>query len=382
MKIVIGDAPAGRQAHLVLENREGTVKIPLDELEYVEVLNKKLSFHMAGGGLREVTGALADVEEGLLSRPEFVKTHRSYLVNLGCVQAMDAGSVVTKSGQRIPVSRQRRGPVRDAWLCFFRREGSGPVSGGAGAAVPAADGAGAGDAAAGKRPEGPWRILLVDDEPAECAFWADVLRGHGCVVSPVKSGGEALVLADEARFDCVLLDVMIPGEDGFSICKRLRGKTCAPVIFLSCVTESERQLEGFAAGGIDYITKDTPAELFWTKIKTRIRLSQPGERTQSVYGPLLLDLKKRKAYMDGGTVPLAPAEFDILWLLSEHADRVFLPEEIAETLWGREPLDKGQAVFHAMTGLVRKLERAWRGHRFIEAVWGEGYRFVPPDIGR
>ena len=86
--------------------------------------------------------------------------------------------------------------------------------------------------------------------------------------------------------------------------------------------------------------------------------------------------------MDGGTVPLAPAEFDILWLLSEHADRVFLPEEIAETVWGRESLDKGQAVFHAMTGLVRKLERAWRGHRFIEAVWGEGYRFVPPDIGR
>ena len=71
-------------------------------------------------------------------------------------------------------------------------------------------------------------------------------------------------MAEEVSYDCVLLDVMIPGEDGFSICEKLRKRVDAdaPIIFLSCLTEADRQIEGFAAGGIDYITKDTPEELW------------------------------------------------------------------------------------------------------------------------
>ena len=98
-----------------------------------------------------------------------------------------------------------------------------------------------------------------------------------------------LVMPEEESWDCVLLDVMIPGEDGFSICGKLKELTAVPVIFLSCVTEADRQLEGFTVGGIDYITKDTPAGLFWAKVETRIK-SALSDRTRFRYGVLLIDL--------------------------------------------------------------------------------------------
>lgn len=362
MQLTICDNCLCEEAGLVLENRDGAVSIPFRRIAYVEVFNKTVSFHMEDGTVREVTGALSDVGERLLDREEFVKTHRSYLVNLGCVREIAAGSAVTGAGA-VPIARQRRAAVREAWLQFVQTHDASEeavLSGG------------------GKRPKGPWRILLVDDDAAELSIWAGVLREHGCIVDPAKSGAQALELAEREHFDAVLLDVMIPGEDGFSICERLREKLCAPIIFLSCVTESERQVEGFAAGGIDYITKDTPAGLFWTKLKTRIALAA-SERTQALYGPLLLDLTARKAFVDGNELSLTAVEFDILWLLSERAEHVFSPEEIFETVRGGQPPDGGKAALHAMSGLRRKLDRVC-GHCFIEPVWGEGYRFIPPDV--
>lgn len=218
----------------------------------------------------------------------------------------------------------------------------------------------------------------MDDDTAERAYWAEILQAHGCIVQLAENGGEALKLAEEESCNCVLLDVMIPGEDGFAICERLRKIMDVPIIFLSCVTEPDRQLEGFAAGGIDYITKDTPPEFFWSKVKTRIRLSAAGGiRTKIHYGPLLLDLEERRTKMDGKELFLTPDEFDILWRLSEHAGCVLTPEEIAALVYGSRPGAGGEKVQVHMSRLRRKLDKAGEGHRYIETVWGQGYRFVP-----
>ena len=150
----------------------------------------------------------------------------------------------------------------------------------------------------------------------------------------------------------------------------------APVIFLSCITETDRQVEGFSAGAIDYITKDTPTELFWAKVEARIKLAV-SHRTQFRYGPLLLDLKGRRVLINGEELLLTPIEFDILWQLSEHSDHVFTPEEIFGMVWGGQPWDGGKMVQTHMSRLRRKLEKAWGEHHFIESVWGQGYRFVP-----
>lgn len=355
-----GELSARVEQGFILKSRDGVVRVAFAGLAYVEVINKTVFFHMADGTVREVTATLADFEGKLLSREEFLKTHRSYLVNLNFIQAIDMNCIMMKDGHSIPVSRQRRSMVQDTYMRFLHQGG-------------------AGDSAAHKtgRNDGPWRILLVDDNPAECTFWVDILQSHGCIVRMADNGEDALRLAGDGC-DCVLLDVLLPGEDGFSICERLHKSMDIPVIFLSCLTEADKQVEGFAAGGIDYITKDTPGELFWAKVETRIRLAM-SERTQIRYGPLLLDLAGRRVLINEKELSLTPVEFDILCRLAERTGHIFTPEEIYGMIWGSRPWDGGQMVQMHMSRLRRKLEKAWEGHHFIEAVWGQGYRFVPTE---
>lgn len=337
----------------VLKTREGVVGVSFSGLEYVEVINKTVVFHLADGMIYETTAALADFEEILLSREEFLKIHRSYIINLGYIRTLNGNCVVTKNGYEIPVSRQRRNQVRNAYIRFLQRmEKSDSVSGGS------------------------WKVLLVDDDPDDRAYWADILCRHGCMVRQAENGENALRFAEAEIYDCVLLDVMMPGEDGFSTCEKLHGLVNAPIIFLSCFTETDRQMKGFTVGGIDYITKNTPAELFWAKVETRIKLAS-SDRTQFCYGALLLDLAARKALLGEKELFLTSEEFDMLQHLSEHAGHVLTPEELFEMVWGGRPWDGGQLVQTHMSRLRRKLEMEYDKHCFIETVWGQGYRFVP-----
>lgn len=374
-----------KEQGFILKNKEGIVRIAFAGLEYVEVLNKTVYFHLTDGVIHEKTAALGEIEGELLGRPEFVKTHRAYLVNLSCVQAVGVHYVVTKNGNNVPLSRQRRSQVQDAYLQFVHQaDEAQELSAAQNAKANAAQNFKANAAQNSKasekpkRPDSPWQILLVDDEPDARAFWADILRSHGCIVHLAKNGEDALKLAEREYCDCVLLDVMIPGEDGFSVCEKIRRLTNAPVIFLSCMTETGKQLEGFAAGGIDYITKDTPAQLFWAKVKTRIKLAA-SDCVQKQFGPLLLNLTEKKARMNGKELLFTPIEFDILWCLSEHAGCIFTPEEVFGMISGEQPWEESQMVQMHMSKLRRKLDVAWKEHCFIETVWGEGYRFVSPE---
>ena len=353
----------------VLKDRKGVIMISFAGLEYVEVINKTVSFYMSDGTIHKVTATLAEAEEKLLSRPEFIKPHRSYLVNLKYVQSIGVSCIVMKNGHNIPVSRRRRKQIQDAYVDFFHQEAT---------IARTSDAQKTGTAEKQEHPGGPWQILLVDDDPDDRKFWADILRNHGCIVQFAENGQNAVKMVSENSYDCILLDVLIPGEDGFSICEELHKSVHVPVIFLSCLSESDKQIEGFASGGIEYITKDTPAELFWAKVEKRIQLSV-SDRTQLYYGSLLLELTERRAFMKGKELPLTPTEFDILWRISERAEHIFTPEEIFRMVWGSQIWDGGQMVQVHMSRLRRKLEKAWDGHQFIQTVWGQGYRFVPEE---
>lgn len=357
----IGVCEADEQG-FVLKNRDGIVRIAFAQLEYVEVINKLVLFHLTDGQIQQVTAALINFEELLLSRTEFLKVHRAYVINLNYLRSVSGGDIVTDSGQRVPVARKRRSQVQDTYMRFLldREERQ--------------------KKEAGKRAcaGGAWNILLVDDEPSECMRWADILCDHGCAVDQAANGEEALRLAADKAFDCVVLDVLLPGEDSFQLCGRLGRLTQAPVIFLSSLTGADKQLEGFSAGGIDYITKDTPADLFWAKVETRIKLSLSAHSSLR-YGPLLLDLSERRVHMEREELNLTSIEFDLLRQLSEQVGRVFSLQELFATVWGDKPWDDGQTVQMHMARLRRKLGKAWTEHEFIETVWGQGYRFVLPE---
>ncbi len=213
----------------VLKNRDGIARIVFARLEYAEVINKKVSFYLTDGVVREVTAALADFEEKLLARPEFLKVHRSYIVNLNCVQSVGGGNIVTVGGRSVPVARKRWSQVQEACMHFLLHKKELQTE------TPED---------AGVRSEGPWRILLVDDEEAERERWADVLRSRGCEVRLAADGEEALEKAAQGPCDCVLLDVMLHGEDTFLLCGQLGSLAQAPVIFLSCLTGTEEQMKG------------------------------------------------------------------------------------------------------------------------------------------
>lgn len=353
---------------LLLKGRDGVVRVPFSRLEYVEVMNKTVSFHLTDGSVREVSAALADFEEELLGHSEFSKVHRSFLLNLRHVQSVGAKGAVTRMGHTVPVSRSLYPQVKDAYMYFLFQND---------VAIAAPD------LPIVQTPlqkkacqEGVWRILLVDDEAAERSFWAEQLCTHGCVVDTAEGEAEAQRLAASHSYHCMVLDVKLAGESGFDLCGRLQNLTGAPVIFLSSFTDEESQLQGFFSGCVDYITKDTPTELFWAKVETRIKLSRAG-RTQMRFGPLLLDLARRKVMLEERDLVMTPTEFDLLWLLSEHAGRVYTPEELYHAVWGAQQWDGGQTVQVHMSRLRRKLEKAYSCHYFIETVWGKGYRFVP-----
>lgn len=209
----------------LLKNREGVFKIAFTRLEYVEVINKTVFFNLTDGTVHEVNGSLTDFEEKFADRTDFVKTHRAYLVNLGCIQSIDANFVVTKNGHHVPVSRPRRKQVRDTYMHFVHQAGLNDAA----AAIYQTEGMNGEK----ENVQAPWRILLVDDDLAEYAFWAKILQDHGCVVKSAPNGREALQMMREEVYDCVLLDVLIPGEDGFSICEKIHEQADVPVIFLS-----------------------------------------------------------------------------------------------------------------------------------------------------
>ncbi len=346
---------------LVVKSRQGVVHILFSELEYVEVINKTSRFCLRGGGTVEVTAPLSDYEPKLLSWPDFIKVHRSYIVNLRHVQRLEPGSVVTQSGRTVPVSKYLYPELRRDYLC--RLSDPGPVAEGK---------------PKGRAPEparDAYSILLVDDDSTELAYWSRVLEQRGCRVVCADCGPAALVAAERERFDGVLLDVMLGDELGFDLCGELGRLSGAPILFLSTKSDTDSQLAGFRSGGTDYITKDTSDELFWAKVCSRIG-RKGGQALR--FGPLEIDLSSHSAQLCGGELTLTTVEFDLLCLLAQHADEVCTPTEIYRSLWDGSGGDGEQTVQMQMSRLRRKLERACPDHCFIETVWGEGYRFAPP----
>lgn len=223
-----------------------------------------------------------------------------------------------------------------------------------------------------------YHILMLDDHPQQLMAHRLFLESKGCKVSMTNSISEASDILSNGTCHLLLLDVDMPNKNGYEACAALQHTAKIPVVFLSNFAEIDYQLKGFEVGGIDYITKDCPLELFWAKVYARLTLS---ENTPSFrkYPPLTLDLLHQKAFIDEENLNLTQTEFLLLSVLSSHPGKIWSADALYKELFEDNFSNNTTLVQMHLSRMRTKLTKAFPQHDFIETVWGKGYQFVPID---
>jgi len=216
------------------------------------------------------------------------------------------------------------------------------------------------------------RVLVVDDDPAIREVLVAYLAREGHEVLEADSGEAALHQA--AGADLVVLDLMLPGLDGWRVAEILRARDPElPILMLTARGEEEERVRGFELGADDYVTKPfSPRELV---ARVRALLRRAGHRDELVYGGLVIRPKERRVYLDGREVPLSKLEFDLLLVLAQHPGMAYPRERLLERVWGADFFGVDRVVDVHIASLRKKLGDDPESPRFIETVRGVGYRF-------
>lgn len=220
------------------------------------------------------------------------------------------------------------------------------------------------------------RILIADDEPAIVMAVRDELVFEGYDVEAAGSGPEAITLARRVRPDVLLLDLMLPGRNGFDVCRTLRPeRPDLWIIMLTVRGQEADRVTGFEAGCDDYVTKPFSLRELVSRVKVGLRRASsrtPGRR--EVFGAVEVDLAARTVTRAGTPVDLTPKEFEILALLLRRAGEAISRDEFLDTVWGKDVHVTHRTVDTHMSSLRRKLEEDPDRPAHIVGVRGVGYR--------
>jgi DNA-binding response OmpR family regulator len=222
------------------------------------------------------------------------------------------------------------------------------------------------------------RVLIIEDDIAIAEIERDFLEANGFAVTLEADGLKGQALAKSGDYDLILLDVMLPGKDGYSICRELRNVLDIPMLMVTARTEDIDKIRGLGLGADDYISKPfSPTELA-ARVKSHIaryeRLKQPN-RQEIVAGHLLINPLARRVYVNNQEVELKNKEYELLHFLASNADIVFSKERIYERIWGQDALGDTKTVAVHIGRLREKVERDPANPEHIQTVWGAGYRF-------
>jgi DNA-binding response OmpR family regulator len=218
-------------------------------------------------------------------------------------------------------------------------------------------------------------VLIVDDEPDIVTLVSDFLVAGGFKARSAINGNEALSALADGDIACVLLDVMMPGMNGFDVLRSIRTSSDVPVLFLSARQEDSDKIRGLGLGGDDYIVKSaTPGEIV-ARVKAVLRRTGTSGSTSSIVeiDALRIDLRAREVTRHGVPVALTAREFDLLRMFVEHPRQVLTRDALYENLWG-DYGDRHSLTVH-IGRLREKLEEDPAHPRLIVTVWGVGYRF-------
>ena len=224
------------------------------------------------------------------------------------------------------------------------------------------------------------RILLVDDEQSVQTLLTYPLRKDGYEVVSALDGREALDRFTEARFDLVVLDIMLPKLDGIEVCRRLRSRSQVPIIMLTAKDDEIDKVLGLEMGADDYITKPFSVREFRSRVKAALRRAEmlsgrPTSKEPIQAGELEIDFERRAVTARGSPVRLTYVEFEILSTLAAAPGRVMTREMLLEQVWGAPAYRDPRTIDVHIRHLREKLEQDPRQPEYLFTVRGVGYRF-------
>jgi two-component system, OmpR family, copper resistance phosphate regulon response regulator CusR len=218
------------------------------------------------------------------------------------------------------------------------------------------------------------RILIAEDEARIASFLEKGLRANGFSTEVVSDGGEALRLARSGRFDLLILDVGLPGRDGFEVLRELRQEGGQlPVVILTARDSVGDTVAGLEGGADDYITKPFRFEELLARVRVRLRGERAAEPTVLKVGSAALDLRTRQSIVDGTAVDLSAREFALAELFFRHPGQVLSREQLLSHVWGYD-FDPGSNIVDVYVGYLRKK----LGKDRIRSIRGMGYRLEKP----
>lgn len=220
------------------------------------------------------------------------------------------------------------------------------------------------------------RILIVDDEEDMRHLSEMYLENSGFHCFHAESGEEAREVLGREEVDLILLDIMMPEEDGFQVCESIRKKSQIPIIFLSAKGEEWDKVKGLQLGGDDYIVKPfSPGEMI-ARIQAVLRRVGNGKNDEDILkvGKITIDKKARRVTVNDKPVQLTLKEYELLITLVEHEDQALSREQLLELVWGMEYQGSLRTVDTHIKTLRLKLSSA----DYIHTVWGIGYKFEVP----
>ncbi|MFE7466850.1 response regulator transcription factor [Streptomyces sp. NPDC057499] len=228
-------------------------------------------------------------------------------------------------------------------------------------------------------------VLLIEDDASVRDGMELVLRRHGYGVSTAATGEQALALLageEGARVELAVLDLMLPGMDGFEVCRRIRARSAAlPVIMLTALGDDHDIVTGLEAGADDYVVKPVTAPVLEARIRAALRRAEPTGPAHPAGGGdlagLVIDRLGLTVTKHGVPVPLPPTELRLLLELSASPGRVFSREQLLESVWDHTFLGDSRLVDAAVGRLRAKLEDVPAKPRYVQTVRGFGYRFGP-----
>lgn len=225
------------------------------------------------------------------------------------------------------------------------------------------------------------KILIIEDEEAIADLEKDYLELSDFEVEIENTGDSGLERAVSGDFDLVILDLMLPGIDGFEVCKKIREEKNIPIIMVSAKKDDIDKIRGLGLGADDYMTKPfSPSELV-ARVKAHLarykRLTSAGIKENEVIEirGLKIDKTARRIYVDGEEKTFTTKEFDLLTFLAQNPNHVFSKEELFKEIWDMESVGDIATVTVHIKKIREKIEKSTSKPQYIETIWGVGYRF-------